>query len=86
MFNNVRRAYFYAEASRHIFIELLEEHEAYGKGDLVGKPKLCLYGTRNAALDWQQTSSEHLLENGFKRGVGFPTAFRHPLRGVFFRS
>ena len=50
-------------------IELPEEDEAYGKGDLAGKLKLCLYGTRGAALNWQQTLSEHLLENGFKRGI-----------------
>ena len=73
MMNDVRRACFYAEASRDIFIELPEEDETYGKGDPEGKLKLCLYGTRGAALNWQQTLSEHLLENCFKRGIGFPS-------------
>ena len=83
MIHNVRRAYFYAEAARGFFIELPEEDEAYGKGDLVGKLKLCLYGTRDAALNWQQSSSEHLLDNAFDRGIGFPSVFHHSVRAVW---
>ena len=83
MAHNVRRAYFYAEATRDIFIKLPEEVAAYGKGDLVGKLKLCLYGTRDAALNWQQTLSEHLLGNGLKRCTGFPSVFHHPVRDVW---
>ena len=71
MIYDVRRAYWYAEATRDLFVELPEEDEAHGKGDLVGKLKLCLYGTRDAALKWQQTLREHLIDNGFKRGIGF---------------
>ena len=83
MIKDVRQAYFCTEATRDIFIELPEEDEAYGKGDLAGKLKLCLYGTRDAALNWQQTLSEHLLENGFKRYIGFPSVFHHPVRDVW---
>ena len=82
MINDVRRAYFYAEATRDFINELPEEDEAYGKGDLVGKLKPCLYGTRDSALNRHQTLSEHLIENGFKRGIGFPSVCRRPVRDV----
>ena len=36
----------------------------------IGKLKLCLYGTRDAAKSWQATLTEHLLKLGFKRGRG----------------
>ena len=78
MINDVRRAYFYAEATRDLFIELPNEDAEYGKGDLVGKLRLCLYGTRDAALNWQETLSNHLIDNGFIRGVGFPSVFYNP--------
>ena len=48
-----------------------------------GKLKLCLYGTRDAALNWQQTLNEHLLENSFERIIGFPSVFYHPARDVW---
>ena len=66
MISDVRRAYFYAEATRDLFIKLPEEDDMYGQGDLVGKLRLCLYGTRDAALNWQQTLSDHVVEAGFK--------------------
>ena len=83
MINDVRRAYFYAKATRDIFIELPAEDDEFGKGDLVGKLNLCLYGTRDAALNWQDTPSQHLIENGFTRGIGFPSVFRHEAKDIW---
>ena len=51
MINDVRRAYFYAKIKRDVFIELPKEDPKYGTG-LLGKLKLCLYGTRDAAKGW----------------------------------
>jgi hypothetical protein len=34
--------------------------------NLMGKLKLCLYGTRNAAKGWQETLSAHLETIGFR--------------------
>ena len=82
MMNDVRRAYCCAEAARDLFIELPEEDEAYDKGGLVGKLKLCLYGTRDAALNWQQTLREHLIKNCLK-SIGCPSVFHHPVRDVW---
>ena len=77
MINDVRRAYFYAQATRELYVELPAEDSASGKGDMVGRLRLCLYGTRDAALNWQDTLSRHLLDIGFERGVGFPSVFVH---------
>ena len=77
MMNDVRRAYFHAQATRDVYVELAAEDPQYGVGDQIGKLKLCLYGTRDAAINWQETSSRHLLDNCFVRGLGFPSVFVH---------
>ena len=79
--NDVRRAYFYAKIQRDVFIELPVEDPEYGSGK-VGKLKLCLYGTRDAAKGWQETLSAHLESVGFTRGVGHPSVFHHHKRGI----
>ena len=71
MINDVSRAYFYAVATRTMYIELPKEDPHYDPS-LLGRLRLCLYGTRDAALNWQQTLSDHLIEAGFLRGVGHP--------------
>ena len=38
---------------------------------------------RDAALNWQQTFSDHLVEAGFKRGVGHPSVFHHPTKDIW---
>ena len=82
MINYVTRAYFYAEATRCMYIELPQEDPFYD-ANMLGRLRLCLYGTRDAALNWQQTRSEHLEEAGFKRGIGHPSVFHHPTRDIW---
>ena len=48
MIKDVRRAYLYAKITRDVYIELPKEDPKYGTG-LLGKLKLCLNGTRDAA-------------------------------------
>ena len=79
MINDVRRAYFYAKIQRDVYIELPKEDKDYGKG-MLGKLRLCLYGTRDAAKSWQETLSSHLEGLGFRRGRGHPSVFWHPKR------
>ena len=81
MINDVSRAYFYAPATRSLFIELPEEELEAGQ-DEVGRLNVCLYGTRDAAKEWQQTLSKHLVSIGFRRGVGHPAVFYHPKREI----
>jgi hypothetical protein len=82
MINDVSRAYFYAEATRIMYIELPKEDPFYDPS-MLGRLRLCLYGTRDAALNWQQTLSDHLVDSGFKRGVGHPSVFYHPAKDIW---
>ena len=82
MINDVRRAYFYAKAKRDLYIELPPE-DTRGSKDQLGKLRLSLYGTRDAASNWQETLASHLVSLGFIRGVGHPCVFVHPDRGIW---
>jgi len=81
MVNDVRRAYFYAKIERDVFIELPAEDPDFGS-DKIGKLRLCLYGTRDAAKGWQETLSTHLTSIGFTRGLGHPSVFHHKGQGI----
>ena len=81
MVNDVRRAYFYAPTHRDIYIELPPE-DREGTKDQLGKLNLSLYGTRDAASNWQEHLSAHLISHGFVRGIGHPSVFHHPTRGL----
>ena len=67
MVNDVSRAYFYAPATRNLFIELPREDDEAQEGE-VGRLNVCLYGTRDAAKEWQKTLSRHLERIGFMQG------------------
>ena len=81
MINDVRRAYFYAPATRDIYIEIPKEDPDAGP-QVLGKLRLCLYGTRDAAKGWQEALSSHLEKIGYTRGVGHPSVFYHPDRQI----
>ena len=42
-----------------------------------------MYGTRDAALKWQSVLSDHLVDAGFKRGIGHPSVFYHPDKDIW---
>ena len=50
MVNDASRAYANAPATRDVFLELPHEDPDYGSG-LVGKLRVCVYGTRDAGLN-----------------------------------
>ena len=81
MVNDVSRAYFYAKATRCIYVELPIE-DADGSPDQLGRLVLSMYGTRDGAVNWQDTLSEHLVKAGFVRGVGHPAVFIHKKRDI----
>ena len=81
MFNDVKRAYFYAPTHRDIYTKLPPE-DREGTRDQLGKLNLSLYVTRDAASNWQEHLSAHLIRNGFVRGIGHPSVFHHPTRGL----
>jgi len=74
---DIKRAYFYAPATRPIFVEIPEEDRVEGDECKVGRLMLSLYGTRDAAQNWCITYTQFLLELGFTRGTASPCNFRH---------
>jgi hypothetical protein len=79
MFSDVKRAYFNAKAQRNLWVDLPEEHEGYFPG-AVGRLALALYGTRDAAMLWQECLAEHLIGIGFKRGIANPCIYYNESR------
>ena len=82
-FIDVRKAYFHAEVKRPLFValppEALEPHEV---GKVCGKLNFSLYGTRDAASNWEQAYSDFLVGIGFRQGLTSPCIFRHPQRDI----
>ncbi len=76
MTNDVKRAYFNAFVARDVFIELPDEEPEKRPGTL-GKLIRSLYGTRDAAMNWQTLYSEHLVGIGFTQSLGVPSVFFH---------
>ena len=82
MTNDVKRAYFYAPATRPIYIKIPEEDREPGDEENVGMLRLSLYGTRDAAMNWAKTYTFHLKGLGFIVGSSNPCNFYHPQRDV----
>ena len=50
---------------------------------MLGRSKISLYGTRDAATNWQETRTAHLESIGFKRCIGYPSVYDHPVRHIW---
>ena len=78
-FIDVRRAYFQANAIREVYVELPEED--YEEG-MCGKLIRAMYGTRDAAQNWEHAYNEFMENCGFKRGIASPCVYWHQERGI----
>ena len=83
MLNDVSRAFFNAKVTREVYIQLPAEDVGPGEKDLVGRLNLCLYGTRDAAMNWQECVAEHLTSIGFQRGKAFPSLYHHKEKDIY---
>ena len=81
-FPNVKRAYFYAPASRPIYIQIPAEDWETGDDARVGRLNLSLYGTRDAAMNWTKKFTEVMTKIGFVKGGASLCNFHHPGREV----
>ena len=82
MTNDVKRAYFYAEARRPIYVEIPVEDREEGDENNVAILNLSLYGTRDAAQNWAETYTALLKSLGFVVGMASPCNFHHPTRNI----
>ena len=78
VYADVSRAYFYAPASRAVYVDLPEEDPEPGDEDMCGRFDVSMYGTRDAALNCAEEYSETLKKAGFRRGVANTCVFWHP--------
>ena len=79
LFIDVRRAYFYAPARMPVYVTLPEDDAEEG---MCGKLNKRMYGTRDAAANWEDKYSSLLESMGFLRGRSSPCAFFHPQKGI----
>ena len=78
-FTDIRKAYFQADAIRDVYVELPEED--YEEG-MCGKLIKSMYGTRDAAHNWEIEYSGFMEEVGFMRGIASPCVFCHSDRDI----
>ncbi len=64
-FGDVVRAYFHARARRRVYVELSNEESEEGTSGLLKK---AMYGTRDAAQDWDSEYADMMAEAGFRQG------------------
>ena len=78
---DVRRAYLYAPARRKVFVELLPEDYKPGDEHMCGLLRYSLYGTRDAAQNWEEELASTLSGLGFTREAGTRTFGEAASRG-----
>ena len=78
----VKRAYFYAKAERIFFIDIPAEDKEAGDENRVGMLNLSLYGTRDAATNWQEEFTNIVVQEGFSRDNASPCNFYHERRNI----
>ena len=82
-FIDIRKAYFHAKAKRLMYVVLPEEFCEPGEfGQVCGRLNYSLYGTRDAANNWEECYSQALVSLGFKQGLASPCVFYHPARDI----
>ena len=81
-FIDVKRARFYSEATREIYVELPDEGKTSLDGDVVGRSKRSLYGTRDAPLNWELTIRKIMMKLGFTQGKSNPCIYYHQKRDL----
>ena len=78
-FIDVRRAYFHARARREVYVKLPAEDSEEG---MCGKLNKAMYGTRDAAQNWEYAYIEWLESIAFRRGRASPCVFYHEDKGI----
>lgn len=84
MIADVSRAFFEASARRNVCVELVDEDasEDDRTADMVGHLILSMYGTRDAATNWQEEVAREMRSWGFRRGRYNPCTYHNAESGV----
>ena len=73
---DVSRAYFHATAQKLVLVLLLVEDTTGADTGHIGMLRKSMYGTRDAAIDWQA----HVESWGFQLGLSSKTLFCHEVQ------
>ena len=84
MVNDVARAFFEAPAVRPVCVEIPDEDktETDRRLDNVGYLRMSLYGTRDAAMNWQGEVAKEMQGWGFSRGRYTPCLYWNEKTGL----
>ena len=74
-FVDIRKAYFHAPVSREMYVVLPPEFLEPGEEGMCGLLHFSLYGTRDAARNWEEHYGNVLVELGFTQGKSSPCIF-----------
>ena len=78
----LRRVYFYAPARRRVFVELSPEDYQPGDEHMCGLLQCSLYGTRDAAQNWEEEELTSMLSDlKLTRGFACPCVWRRCIKG-----
>ena len=82
-FIDISKAYFHAPAQREMYVEVPDEClRPEQKGKYCGRLNYSLYGTRDAATNWEAHYTRLLLEAGFVQGLASPCIFYNKVRDI----
>eukprot|EP00973_Karenia_brevis_P081866 11349902-Karenia_brevis.AAC.1 len=82
MVNDVSRAYFYARSESPTFVRICSEDWEDGDEHKCGELQVSMYGTRQAAQNWQNRVNEVLEKHGFSQAKSSPCVFHHVGRDI----
>ena len=82
--DDVRRAYFHAPARRRVFVELHPEDYQAGDEHMCGLLQYSLYGTRDAAQNWEEELASTLSDLKLTRGIACPCVWQGCIKGKIF--
>ena len=68
-FIDIKRAYFHAKAIRDVYVDLPSQDWEEG---MCGKLEKSMYGTRDAAQNWEREYESAFLDVKFQQGKSFP--------------
>ena len=79
---DINRSYFYGPSRRPLYVEIPPDDKKVGDEAKVGKLRVSLYGTRDAAQNWTEAYTKFLVSLGFRRGKASPCNFLHAKREI----
>ncbi len=74
---DIKRAYFYARSVRETYVDLPKEDYQPGDEQRCGRLNMSMYGTRDAAMNWDKELRNTLEGMRFKAGKASTCIYRH---------